>query len=365
MRSKENYIFKGKLTGTFSTSQKINLAAGDKLPKDEANKIVIHRGIVTDANIIEEDSYEEIKAVCIFNDVKNIQVNTNKGWPEKKDRIYFLQNIKATNLIISKVQVINEKTYGELSADIVATIPLKSLSDNTSQEEETPDSNNNSFINGGNNTGTENNNNDKYFPGNGDQGNHQKPWITDGCLVKFWKWLKWLLIILFLIWFLYAFTQFGQKITCYYRLWNSEREFLNIKEDADSLQSKLERIKPVVQPCQSIAFDGDNQPRSFTYNLGKKSGWVIISYDMRTIPDRMEVYYNGELAGETKDELGFLDVGNGQIIDFSKLKGFATKLGAIRFYYEYNKNSPTEILVRIIPNQQYTSTKWNFDMKCP
>jgi hypothetical protein len=174
-----------------------------------------------------------------------------------------------------------------------------------------------------------------------------------------------LLIILFLIWFLYAFTQFGQKITCYYRLWNSEREFLNIKEDADSLQSKLERIKPVVQPCQSIAFDGDNQPRSFTYNLGKKSGWVIISYDMRTIPDRMEVYYNGELAGETKDELGFLDVGNGQIIDFSKLKGFATKLGAIRFYYEYNKNSPTEILVRIIPNQQYTSTKWNFDMKCP
>jgi hypothetical protein len=58
-------------------------------------------------------------------------------------------------------------------------------------------------------------------------------------------------------------------------------------------------------------------------------------------------------------------VGNGEIVDFRNLKGFATQTGRISFNYNYNKNLPTELLVRIIPNQQFPTTKWNFDMKCP
>lgn len=366
MSTKVKYIFQGKLKGTFCTNQKVNLLAGEKFPKDEAHKIIIHRGIITDSNIIPEEEYENFDALCKFDSVDKIQINANKGWPERKDRIYSLESMKVSNLKFSKIQEINEKTYGEIDAEIVARIPFNTSNQNINIDEEdlSSNKNNNSFNSGGNKNGNDNNNG-KYFPGTGKQDNPSSPWITDGCLVTFWKWLKWLLILFFLLWFLYAFTQFGQKISCYYRLWQSQREFLEIKKKADSLQFKLEKIKPIVQPCQSVVFEGDNQPRSFTYNLGKKSGSVIISYDMRTIPDRMEVYYNGDLVGETKDELGLLDVGNGEVVDFRNLKGFATKTGSISFNYNYNKNLPTELLVRIIPNQQYPTTKWNFDMKCP
>jgi hypothetical protein len=153
-------------------------------------------------------------------------------------------------------------------------------------------------------------------------------------------------------------------MNCYYKLWKNKREYKKLKEQADSLQSKLERIKPIINPCQIENFKGTNEPRTFTYNLGKQSGQVSIWYDMYTIPDRMEVYYNGHLVGETNNNLGEIEI-SGAKYDFSNLKGFAQKTGNMNFDYKYKSDLPTELLVRIIPNQQFSTTQWSFGVSCP
>jgi len=77
----------------------------------------------------------------------------------------------------------------------------------------------------------------------------------------------------------------------------------------------------------------------------------------------MEVYYNGKIVGETNEN--FTDVKiSGKNYDFSNLKGFAQK-GNINFDYQYKTNAPTELLVRVIPNQQFNTTQWTFGVSCP
>jgi hypothetical protein len=372
------YILKGKFTGTFKTMQKKHLIAGDQFPLDELHKIRIHRGIVTESQLIDENEFTSSVGQCAFSNVNNIQVNSSVNWPVKNDRIYSLGDLKLNNIKINNVHLINEMTYGEIEGDIVATVHKAPIF-NKGDDEKSGGGNNNQGGNGnnsGSSEGSQGNQEGGQSGGSnigggnsgGNDGNSGRFRGKDfsGCLPQIWKWLKWLLLLLFLILFISTCTKIGANFQCYFKFLKYERELKKVKEEADSLQVKLDRIKPIVAPCQIEQFDGDNEPRTFTYNLGKKSGWINIWYDMKPIPDRMEVYYNGKMIAQTNDDLGIIEVGN-ESFDFRELKGFASGQGTLEriLYYEYKPNSPTELLVRIIPNQMVSTTKWDFGVECP
>lgn len=381
MNTPYQYILKGKFTGTFKTMQKKYLNAGDQFPLDELHKIRIHRGIVTESQLIDENEFSSSVGQCAFSNVNNIQVNSSVNWPVKNDRIYSLGDLKLNNIKISNVHLINEMTYGEIEGDIVATVhkaPIfnkddiddneKSSGGNKNQEGNGNDTGSGKEFKGDQESGKTDGGNRGGANSGGNDGNSGRYRGKDfsGCLPQIWKWLKWLLLLLFLIFFISTCTKIGSNFQCFFNLWKYERELKKVKEEADSLQVKLDRIKPIVAPCEIEKFEGTNEPRTFTYNLGKNSGWINIWYDMKTVPDRMEVYYNGKMIAQTNDDLGVIDI-DGKSFDFTELKGFASGQGTLEriLYYDYKPNSPTELLVRIIPNQLVGTTKWDFGVDCP
>jgi len=348
------YIIKGKFIGTFNTMQKVYLNVGEKFPMNELHKIKIHRGVVNNSELIDENEFNSSNSQCNFNYINNIQINSSGNWPVKNDRIFSLGEMKLTNISMNNIHLINDKTYGEIEGDIVATVH------ETPFKEGFANSNNTDTLTEGidrDNSG----NSDSNTYNNGSDFNKHDGFKFTGCLPQITKWLKWILLILFLIFFISSCTKIGSAFKCLFDLWRYEREFKKIKEDADSLQVKLNKIKPTIAPCQIEKYNGTNEPRTFTYNLGKNSGILKIWYNMYTIPDRMEVYYNGKMIAQTDDSLGI----EGNNLDFRGLKGFARNKGAFEYEYIYNPNFPTELLVRIIPNQQYSNTKWDFGVECP
>lgn len=363
MSESYQYILKGKFSGTFRTLQKMHLNSGEAFPLNELHKIKIHRGVITDAKTINETEYKSSAVQCRFNYIDNIQINTSANWPIKNDRIFSLGDLILNNVEFQNVQLVNEKTYGEIKADIVATVFQQPFNKGEENEGDNKDKNRGGGNNGNgeNSGGPGNTGSGGGFTGGGNTAGGGNG--LNGCLPNIWKWLKWILLFLFLCWLISTCTQFGGKINCHYKLWKNKREYKKVKEEADSLQSKLKRIKPVINPCQIENFKGTNEPRTYTYNLGKQSGQVEIWYDMYIIPDRMEVYYNGQIVGETNEDFTEIKI-SGQNYDFSNLKGFAQK-GNISFDYKYKTNAPTELLVRIIPNQQFNTTQWTFSVSCP
>jgi hypothetical protein len=45
--------------------------------------------------------------------------------------------------------------------------------------------------------------------------------------------------------------------------------------------------------------------------------------------------------------------------------GYAQGSGELKFDYHYNKNKPTELLVRVIPSREFETTEWTIDIFCP
>ena len=160
MSESYQYILKGKFSGTFRTLQKMHLNTGDVFPLNELHKIKIHRGIITNAKTIDETEYKESAVQCRFNYVDNIQINTSANWPVKNDRIFSLGDLILNNVEFQNVQLVNEKTYGEIKADIVATVFQQPLNKGEENEGDNKDKNrgggnngNGGIGNGGNSTG--------------------------------------------------------------------------------------------------------------------------------------------------------------------------------------------------------------------
>jgi hypothetical protein len=93
--------------------------------------------------------------------------------------------------------------------------------------------------------------------------------------------------------------------------------------------------------------------------LGNNSGPVFIEYNMFTVPDRMEVIFNGELVAETNDDF------TGTPFELLNKKGFGAMEGVLTFNYLYDSKILNELTIRIIPNQKGPTTKWEFKIDCP
>jgi hypothetical protein len=45
--------------------------------------------------------------------------------------------------------------------------------------------------------------------------------------------------------------------------------------------------------------------------------------------------------------------------------GFAQGEGELKFDYNYDKNKPTELLIRVIPSREFDQTEWTLNIFCP
>jgi len=371
------YFVKGKFVGNFTTNQQKVLTSGDPFPKADEHKVMIYRGIINQTEEISVINFDEAKGFYNFKEVNNIQINTSEKWPIKNDRIFSLYDMKLTNVEVFNVSEINGKTSGELKGDIIASVAEHPFNDVNQEAPYNPGKAAEPFPTGDKGgddpggsdigTGIPNPNPGGDTTGGGNGINDRLDKFRKGCNTKWLRWLLYLLLILLLLYLLAKCTQAGQKIYCRFDNWRIERELEKAKQESDTLQAKINKTELNPIPCGTInKHEGDNQPWQAWYDLGNQSGRVMIIFDAYGAPDRMEVIYDGELKCETR-ETNFVSTIGEITYDFSSIegKGFGQYEDTFYFNYVYDKNKPTEMLIRVIPNKDISITEWQIHPYCP
>jgi hypothetical protein len=160
----------------------------------------------------------------------------------------------------------------------------------------------------------------------------------------------------------------GAHLRCYYDKWQTEREIQKKEEEQKKLKDKIEKTKQEIRPCQKIKEpNGTNEPKTYTFDLGHQSGLVTLNYEMYQIPDRVEIIYDGKLVDVTNDQqFNTLVLDNKRYnLDYLIPMGYAQGSGKLTYNYVYQKDKPTELLIRVIPSQDFDMTEWTIDILCP
>lgn len=288
------YLIRGKFEGNFRTLQKRPLDYWEKIPKGKAHLIRIYRGIIIEQYQINEKDFESDLNEISLNGIKNIQINKAINWPEANDRIFFIGKMKLKNVKISEIQQINGFTYGKIIGDIVASVMDDPGIVNVDEAEKD--------LNATNHPASENEllkGEDSKNEDENDTGKDQKK----GCLSKVSsdkeskKWFKnlfkWIFLLLILL-FIFFGLDFGRQLLCSFEYFKQRELITAVAKERKILESRINKTRPSIAACDvQKAFEGDNREQTFTYILGNNSGLVFIEYNMFTVPDRMEVIFNG------------------------------------------------------------------------
>lgn len=95
--------------------------------------------------------------------------------------------------------------------------------------------------------------------------------------------------------------------------------------------------------CDATVKSGGKGETTTQHELGKKSGIVVIEYDMKRLPDEINVYYDNVLVATSN--------------------GLVSGTNTIKFKYNAQANKPTFCIVKI--SAPYDSTEWNYLLNCP
>ncbi|MBY0426156.1 MAG: IPT/TIG domain-containing protein [Cytophagales bacterium] len=95
--------------------------------------------------------------------------------------------------------------------------------------------------------------------------------------------------------------------------------------------------------CNTLNSSG-GQGTTFTpHNLGAFPGQVSVDYEMYSVPDQMDIYYNGQMVASTG--------------------GLVSNAGKLTFYYNANPGEPTICNIRMYA--PLDGTAWNYQANCP
>ncbi len=379
--SKEiKYYVSGRFEGSFRTLQDLHLTTGEAFPADSRHLIQIYRGIISDNKEISKKQFEEQFGEITLKSINNIQINKGANWPESYDRLFSLPQLKLSNISISGLQSINNRTYGNISGEISASVTepvieekeadddhnYENLKPHRAFEENKPvryhdsggykkDKNRREELE----NESSDNNLDKTLFKQGELDLQKEGWNfkIPPKILKLLKRLFWFVILLGLF---FAFTNFGQQLICSIQRSYFENERISLEKERKRLEGIIERTRPKKSECGSqVDFNGESVPQQYIYTLGTTSGDVEITYDMFTVPDRIEVSFNGKAVAETKDAFLKEEYKNWEN------KGFADSTGRMVFHYNYQPNELHELTIRVIPNPDNQQTKWRFKVNCP
>ena len=374
MSAPTTYYVKGRFEGHFKTKQRSFLKSDEPFPKGDEHLVQIYRGIVSQSEEIGLQEFQTLDGFYNFREIQNVQVNTSNHWPVPNDRIFSLTNAKLVNVKVTNVQQVGDQTLGEIQADVISEVVDGKFIDKSTDQEQDPiqDNGGGNPHSGGDDNGNSGNGNSNDDGGNNGGGNSGDGRSKKGCFNWFpnFNWLRWLLYLLAILLLLYILgrcTQFTQKIYCKIKDKTVVEELKELRAHNDSLQDKINNTTLQIEPCGgNIPHDGTNEPWSKVVNLGESSGMVYFKFNANLIPDRLEVIYDGKTIVES-DQYTFeprLDK-NDHFSYLKKYGGFTQHERTFKYNYTYDKNKPTEILIRVIPNRMYQTTEWDLIPSCP
>jgi hypothetical protein len=368
------YYVKGHFEGFFKTNQDLQLTSKHTIPEGSKHFIQIYRGIISDSIEITPNDFHSSMGELTFFQVNNVQINKGVKWPHPIDRIYSLVEMKLVRVRINRVSFLKGETYGVISGYVIASVSKELNSDTSENHNVLSESKwwdyrekkwwKENFGLKDVNPKSQNNLNQKdrnsQVNRKGCASLPKRVFDTlgfgPGCL----SWFVRALLLIFILYLIFTFTEWGRQRICQYQNWKLTKELNERISRRSQMEKIINKTKIPISKCGgNQKFIGDNKPRTFTYTLGTQSGPVLISYNMFSVPDRIEVMFNGDLVAETKDNFDFQKYP--QLIG----GGFASGSNTLTFNYVFKNDELHELTIRVIPNQQVNSTEWEFNVTCP
>jgi len=129
---------------------------------------------------------------------------------------------------------------------------------------------------------------------------------------------------------------------------NNQLEDCNNKQPMpiDSVEAVIDSTANKVDNtinCDATVKSGGTGETITQHELGNRSGTVLIEYDMKSLPDEINVYYNNVLVASSK--------------------GLVSDTDALQFKYTAIAGKPTYCIVKI--SAPYENTEWNYLLNCP
>jgi hypothetical protein len=158
-----------------------------------------------------------------------------------------------------------------------------------------------------------------------------------------YPWLWWLLI---------ALLSYLLICCLFFNCLCADIDKSTVKEEVKE-EKEVEETIPNSLACNSENRSGGDGITTNIYNLGDKNGIVYINYDMQSVPDKLEVFYQNKLVASTYDVPGNKDGFVGGALGTSCC-------GTISFNYIKDRDDFCKIVVS--GNDQ---TVWAYSISCP
>jgi hypothetical protein len=166
-------------------------------------------------------------------------------------------------------------------------------------------------------------------------------WLRGMNLIAFRFW--WLFLALFAcaLWWLYPCLFVEKNIIC--------EQVNEIERKSDQVISALDdccncMVVSNIEPCDTkVAESGGTGFFEKNHDLGAVPGTVHIAYDMKNIPDQMDVYYDNKLVASTQY--------------------LVSNLGYLSFFYPAKPGKPR--FCRVVMTAPQAGTAWMYHLGCP
>jgi hypothetical protein len=292
MSNELKYFVSGSFVGNFSTTE--NIALFQKNENASILKVKIFKGTIKNSTEVSKKDFDVKDASNKFSNVNNIQINTSDRWPVTNNRIFSLGNLKLNNVEFYNIHTVDDTTVGEIKGEAFASVYEGEFTDIIQSEKPSNEEQQNNW--GRNQFSSDETKTSDHIKKDIDLSNKR------GCFNFNWnsKWLKWfwyILALLLLLFILGKCTQLGKKLICKYENLKIVREEKEVLQSIKILEEKIRLTEPKISTCGSaLNMKGEAEPWKDYFDLGSESGIVNISYDMHSIPDRLEIIYDGNLV---------------------------------------------------------------------
>lgn len=317
---------RGVFSGYYLTDQKTTLTEGQTMPEPDKHKVRVYRGELTEFEPINDFNPQEHlnrDALFLYN-VTNIQLLPGNKQHIQEKVIYDFEQVVIKDAKVKDSWEIDGKTYGILEGTFLGKI--KQPSHAPKPPDPSP-------------PGPE-----PLPPTPPDSSCLSR---LSGCGIRLWDILKWLLLLLLLLLLLKKCNQSG----CNFKLNNCkecEAELKKLREQIDSLKSDN------TLDCSNTAESGGKGVTEKKHILGNTSGTVIINYDMKSVPDKLEVFYEGKLVASTRQI-------KGNVKGFVGASNDAKCCGSLSFDFKFNKEDFCKVRV----TGGSSTTDWSYTLNCP
>ena len=352
MQPESHLLVRGKFEGTFYTLQKEALSPSGSSSELNSHAVRLFEGTISETLSPAAAETPLDKGDFHFHGASNIQILPGSNWPHTHKRIFTLDELHLYDVEILHTWHLDGKTYGKLIARAFGRV-AKDPWDNApeaflaaSEKPVQPSPPDQSLPGEGTRTFLGAAAKPSWGGSAGPQ--HQFSGTKASLRSSFSNRTGWFVVIVFVLLFVLLNKGCNSAVpsffSCWYDNWKLSWQLGDLREEEQRLRKEIEQNKLLTRPCAQHSSNGKNEIAVDYYELGQRSGKVTVFYSMATIPDMMEIYYDGALVATTNDAV----------------KGE----GSLSWDYVYQRGKPTHFVVKMVPSTD-ENTVWSYELSCP